>query len=84
MERITFADRDMAGSAVMEKDRDSVRITFNNSYSVKPYVVAVPNNDYAIFRVANISEEGFDILAKEKASADLEFTWHALAIFKGR
>lgn len=82
MGRIIFTDRDMAGSAVIKKDHDRAHVTFKNSYSTKPYVTVCPNSDYAMLRVANLSEEGFDILTKEKPTENLEVTWQAVAIFE--
>ncbi|MFA5994064.1 MAG: hypothetical protein WC823_03840 [Parcubacteria group bacterium] len=81
MERIMFADQDMAGRATIKKGGDSTHVVFRSSYSVKPYVVAVANSDFAALRVANVSEEGFDILTRDKTAEDLTLTWHAVAIF---
>ena len=77
--RVTFSDRDMAGTAVIRSGGKSVHISFSTPYALIPKVV-VTADTFARYRVTAKTGNGFIIETESPVTEDTSFDWIALAI----
>ncbi len=81
LQRVTFADKDMAGYAKIPSTGTSVNISFATPYAQSPVINVTPLGKYDIkFWVTNISTKGFTIQIDPPQAQDVQFNWTALAV----
>ena len=79
-DEIIIINKDVAGKSTISKGEDKIRVEFNNEFKIEPYVTAVVNNEYVLFKITDISKKGFTIKIKENAEKDIKFTWQTIVV----
>lgn len=75
--RVTFADKDMAGTALIRAGQSSVRVDFVAAYQFVPKVT-VSADAFVTYRVTEKGITGFTIETQSPVSVDTSFDWIAL------
>ena len=78
-ERVTFEDKDMAGRAVIGKGATHVEVKFDKAYDFEPVVVA-SSDEFASYKVSDVSSSGFKISLLESQEKDIKFNWIAIQV----
>ncbi len=69
------------GFATIKKGEDSVQVTFSKPFATPPIVtVSIKNGQFVDYAYKDLTEKGFTIVLKDKATADIEFAWNALSV----
>jgi hypothetical protein len=80
VKKLIIADDDMAGEVVIKKGEKKVKVKFEKEYKSKPYITAVVNNEFILYKVMNVSTKGFEIIIPDEAEKGVEFTWQAIEL----
>ena len=94
-DRVTFADKDMGGFAIIKTGADEVEVVFEKPYAQTPIVtVTLATDDETAedhilgadlaWNITNRSPNGFTIKLNTAAPVDTQFSWTALAITDAR
>lgn len=78
--RATF-NKDSGGFAVIQTGKQEVKIVFDRPYTDTP-VVTLTNKkgQFVDYAYKDLTKEGFTIILKEPATADVEMSWTALSV----
>jgi hypothetical protein len=76
--KVTFADKDMAGYAIIPAQGREVRITFSTPFEHKPVVSVEIENSSLSHTIKDVDASGFTIAIPELAQNQTTFHWIAL------
>ena len=71
-------NNNQAGYAVVVQTGTSALVTFGSGTFTYPPIVTASSDDFASWRIRNVSGTGFTIETKEPATEDITFSWHAM------
>lgn len=72
---------DTAGNAHIKAGKTSVHISFEKEYYTTPVVtLTLGNGQFTEYSYANLTAKGFDVVVKNPANQDLDFSWIALSV----
>lgn len=77
-DRVIFEDRDMAGTAIIWANQNSVRINFDHPYTIVP-IVTVSADNFVTYKITHKSISWFTIEVQGNIISDTRFDWIALA-----
>lgn len=82
--RLTFADKDMAGFAVIKAGAEEVRVTFDNVFVASPVVTATAQQAGVNLGVKDIDETGFTLYLTQPQETDTQISWIALLVLDAK
>ncbi len=71
---------DTAGKATIKAGESNVKVMFSSSYQEAPIVTVTAVNSSVIYKVKNISNNGFTIELSNPETSDIEFNWITVGI----
>jgi hypothetical protein len=79
--RVEFADKDLAGYALISTNSQEVRIDFEQAYGSTPLVQVTPLGSYdAKYWVSDVSTTGFTLKLSSPLAQDASFSWLAVSV----
>jgi len=78
--RVTFADHDMAGLAIIRQSTNEVKVTFEQEFEHQPVITVTADNGRVAYSIKDKSRQGFTIYLPETSAQDENFSWIALSV----